>query len=627
MSPRSLADAAGQFKLERNVLTCGIGSVRRYVGASYLTLILRSTGGLSNQFESEYRSMSETSIGNDEVRFPLTSLNEQLLAFLRIANAMLEATDLDQILSAITREVSRVIDFDRSSVALVAPDKKSLILRNIHKGGTAEKYGEGRVIQIDERTVIGWVALHRTPLLRSYIDKADVFEEVVHEEQMKSDIVVPLVGRDQLIGTLNVGSYRPHAFTATDLEVMENCGKFASLAIEHTTLRLEAQDLSERYQRLLENANDIIMIVDKNTGAVVDGNRKCEQVLGYPKEQLASRSFFEFFAKEDHYQARRDFINILSQKSLTFLDRRMIGRDGNVIYVDINASMIKLKHDFFIQVIAHNVSQRKMLEQQIIYQNQRLQSANRKLTEVDRMKTEFLANTSHELKTPLSIIMAYSDSLRDSDLSDANRLGFANVIRENGEHLLSLINNLLDLSKLEISGQSLHMSLSHVHDAIKSIWPDIEKQAKQKEIALSFVPGEYVPVTYFDNGQIVRVFHCLFQNAIKFTDKNGQVKVTTSQRVSEIWIQCTDTGTGIHNEELERVFDTFHQVDGSSSRKVGGLGIGLSLARHIVELHKGRLWVESEFGVGSTFTVALPVDTEEVLLRSRTSASDTGRSE
>lgn len=566
--------------------------------------------------------MSDLYLENDETRFPLTSLNEQLLAFLRIANAMLEATDLDQILSAITREVSRVIDFDRSSVALLAADKKSLVLRNIHKGRSPEKFGEGRVIPIDEHTVIGWVAIHRTPLLRSFIDNSSMFTEVVHEEPLKSDIVVPLVGRDDFIGTLNVGSYRPNAFTQTDLEVMENCGKFASLAIEHTMLRLEAQELSERYTRLQENANDIIMIVDKNTGAIVDGNRKCEQLLGYTKEQLAKRSFFEFFAKEDHFQARRDFINILSQKSLTFIDRRMVGRDGNVIYVDINASMIKLKEDMFIQVIAHNVSQRKMLEQQIIFQNQRLQSANRKLMEVDRMKTEFLSNISHELRTPLSIIMAYSDSLRDKDLSETNRIEFIDVIRENGMHLLTLINNLLDLTKLEISGQSLHISLSHVHDVIKSIWSEIEKQAAKKEIELLFVPGEDVPVTYFDNGQMLRVFQCLLQNAIKFTDKHGQVKVSTMNMMQEIWIQCTDTGVGIRRDELTRVFETFHQVDGSSSRKAGGLGIGLSLARHIVELHKGRLWVESEVGVGSTFTVALPVDTEEALVKAKNPSAD-----
>jgi PAS domain S-box-containing protein len=558
--------------------------------------------------------MSDETNGSQEVVFPLTSLNEQLLAFLRIANAMLEAKDLDQILSAITREVSRVIDFDRSSVAFLSPDKKSLVLRNIHKGRSKQKYGEGRMIPIDEKTVIGWVAKYMKPLLRSQITETGEFEEVVHEEPLKSDIVVPLIGRGGLIGTLNVGSYRADAFTQTDLEVMENCGKFASLAIEHTTLRLEALELSARYKTIQEHANDIIMIVDRNTGKIVEGNRKCESVLGYEKEGLLKRSFFDLFAKEDHYQARRDFINILSQKSLAFVDRRMISRDGNVIYVDINANLIQLKEDLFIQMIVHNVSQRRMLEQQIIHQNQRLQEVNRKLRQVDQMKTEFLANISHELRTPLSIIMAYSESLREPDLSERDRLSFLDVISENGANLLTLINNLLDLSKLEISGQSLNMSLSHVHDVINSIWPRMEELAGDKGVNLSFEAGKDVPVTYFDNNQLVRVIQCLIQNAIKFTDKSGYVEVTTIYKDDEIWIQVLDTGTGIHKDEVDHIFETFHQVDGSSSRKAGGLGIGLALARHIVELHKGKLWVDSEFGIGSTFTVSLPLDTEEVFL-------------
>jgi PAS domain S-box-containing protein len=332
--------------------------------------------------------MSEETTGNQGPVFPLTNLAGELLAFVEIANAMLEAHDLDEILSAITREVGRVVDFDRSSVAILTPDKKSLALRNIHKGGAHdgdEKFGEGRTIPIDESSVIGWVATHRKAMIRHDIDDTNGFEEVVREEPLRSDIVVPLIVRDDVIGTLNVGSYRASAFSSRDLEVLENCGKFASLAIEHTMLRLGAQDISDRYKTLQENANDMIMVIDKNTGGLVEVNRKCERVLGYTKQQLLNKSYFDLFAPEDQYPARRDFINILSQKSMTIVDRRMIGRDGNVIYVDINANVIKIKDDLFIQAVVHNVSQRRMLEQQIIYQNKNLHAVNKKLTRVDQM--------------------------------------------------------------------------------------------------------------------------------------------------------------------------------------------------------------------------------------------------
>jgi len=570
-------------------------------------------------------TLSDETKEKQQQAFPLTNLNEQLLAFMRIGSAMLEAKDLDEILSAITREVARVIEFDRSSIAFYQPDKNILVLRNIHKG-TADKrkevpVGEGREIPIDESSIVGWVAMNKRPLVRYDIDETSDFIEVVAEEPLRSDIVVPMMIRDELAGTLNIGSYKPNAFTKTDLEVLTNCAQFASLAIEHTMLRLKAQDLLERYKTLQQTANDIIMLIDRNTGKIVEVNKKFTNVLGYTPMDIETRSFFDLFAQEDQYQARRDFINILSQKSTTFVDRRMISQEGNFIYIDINASLITLKEGTFIQMIVHNISQRKMLEQQIIQKNQNLQQVNRKLTQVDSMKTQFLANISHELRTPLSIIIAYTESLRDKSMSDEERETFLDVISENGANLLTLINNLLDLSKLKISGHSLALSLSHVHDVVKSIWDEMAKNASEKIVKLTFEPGVGVPVTYFDNNQLVRVIVCLIQNAIKFTSAGGSVKVTTTSDSSEVLLQVIDTGCGIRPEEIDDIFDAFHQVDGSSSRKEGGLGIGLALAKHIVELHKGRLLVESEYGAGSTFTIGLPIDKQDALQHDRAPSS------
>jgi PAS domain S-box-containing protein len=548
---------------------------------------------------------------------------EHVLAFVEIANAMLAATGLESILAAITKEVSRLVDFDVSSVAILNADRKTLVHRAIHKGDSAaEKFGEGRLIPIDESSVLGWVVIHGETVHRPNIQTCDRFEEVISEEPLRTDIVVPLVSRGETIGTLNIGSYTVNAFSKTDVEVIEQCAQFASRAIAHTQLRLEAEVLGRRYKTLLENANDLIMLVEKGSARLAEVNRKCESVLGYTREQLINQSYFELFAEEDRYQVRRDFINLLSQGSMTFVDRKMVDQDGNLVFVDINANLIRLKDGLFVQMIVHNVSQRRMLEQQIICQNKNLQEINKKLTDVDKMKTEFLANISHELRTPLSIIIAYSESLKDPKLPDESRQQFLEVIAENGASLLQLINNLLDLSKLEVSGQMLSMSLSHIHDVINSVWPKMEKRAAAKNIELTLSPDPKVPVTYLDNNQIVQVISCLIQNAIKFTEREGFVGVDTSYTGKEIWIKVTDTGMGIPEDEIPHIFETFRQVDGSSSRRWGGLGIGLALAKHIVELHKGRLWVESEYGRGSTFTVALPLETEQVFLDEAKEISD-----
>jgi signal transduction histidine kinase len=262
-----------------------------------------------------------------------------------------------------------------------------------------------------------------------------------------------------------------------------------------------------------------------------------------------------------------------------------------------------------------------MLEQQIILQNKDLQDANQRLREVDEMKTEFLANISHELRTPLSVIIAYTEAMRDGMVGEADRKHFLDVIAENGQSLLRLINDLLDLSKLEVSGTMLSFTLSHIHDVIRVAWPKVIAAAEVKGIEVAFKPGYEIPVVYIDNKRISQVVMCLAQNAVKFTERGGKVEVSTRRSDEGVVIQVTDTGAGIPDEQIASVFDTFRQLDGSSTRRWGGLGIGLAIAKHIIELHGGRIWVESKAGVGSTFAFMIPVETDEV---TRTSSFDNG---
>ncbi|NIM19707.1 MAG: PAS domain S-box protein [Candidatus Latescibacteria bacterium] len=534
---------------------------------------------------------------------------QQLIAMVRISNTILQCTELDDILASITRELSSLIEFDRSDIALYVPEKNALVLRHIHKGDKrSTKYGENREIPMDETNVIGWAAVHKKLIVRTDIKEDKRFVEIVSEEKLQSDVIVPLIAREKLIGTLNVGSRRKNFFSGTDLEIIENCAKLACVAVEHALLLKEAKELGEKYKALQKSANDLIILINPNTGKLMEINNKAESALGLKRENVESKSFFDLFAEEDQYQARRDFINVLSQKSTSFVDRRMITSDGGVIYVDINASLVQLEGGVSIQTIIHDVSQRKMLEQQIIRQNKNLQDINKKLKELDEMKTEFLARITHELKTPLSIILAYSESLRHADLPAEEQEKFLDVIDEQGQSLLSLIDNLLDLSNLEISTTMLNVTLGHLHDVIRSIWPQVERSARAKDISISFQPGYDIPVTYLDNKRILQVLSCLVNNAIKFTDSGRSIEVRTKVDDGEIWVEVADTGEGIPAEKIPGIFDTFHQIDGSISRRWGGMGIGLAMAKHIIDLHGGKIWVESEVGMGSIFTFSLPVE-------------------
>ena len=533
-----------------------------------------------------------------------------------IAETMLRHTNLDDILSAITRELYRIIRFDRTSVALLGPDGRSLVLSHIHTAdGMIDDPAEGRRIPLDESTLVGWVATHRKPVLRGKVAGNDRFDEVVREAKLQSDMVVPLVARGRLIGTLNAGSVTEDAFTEEDLENLLSCANLVCGAIEHALSLKEARDIGDRYQKLQQHGSDIFMLIEKNTGRLSEVNRKCCDTLRYTDAELLTKTFFDLFPKEDQYQARRDFINVLSEKTRSFIDRRMIKKNGEIIFVDISANMITIKDETFIQVVMHDVSQRKMLEQQIIMQNKNLQDANKSLREVDQMKMEFLDNISHELRTPLSIIIAYSEALRDENIGPENRAKFLGVIAENGQDLLQLIDDLLDLSHLEMSGAMVNTSLSHVHDVVRSVWRRVERLAADKRIRIEFEPGEDVPVIYIDNRRITQVLMSLLHNAIKFTGERGSITVRTRLSEEGVLVQVEDTGTGIAPDQLPKIFDAFKQLDGSSTRKWGGLGIGLAMAKHIVELHGGRIWVESDEERGSVFTFVLPVDFDDDFLK------------
>ena len=541
--------------------------------------------------------------------------NGRMQAMLGMATSLLRCVDVDEILSTISRELRNILAFDRLGVALLSPDKRALALRDIrdHDDASERKGQEERTVPLAAGNVIGWVASNREAVMRHDIPADTRFEEMAGEERVMSDMTMPLIVRGELIGTLNVGSNSKNAFTKSDLDALEYSGAFVALAIERITLLRHALEIGDRYRFLQDNSNDIILLVDKKNGKVVEANRKSLEVFKCSLEAMLEKSYIELFARDNIYQARKDFIHILSERSFFFPDRKLVSATGEIVCADINTNLVTIRDETYIQVMICDISHRKELEKQITSQNKHLQQVNRKLREVDSMKREFLANISHELRTPLSIILAYSESMRDESISHEDRNKFLDVISENGETLLGLINNLLDLSRLEISGAMLNVTLAHVHDVIRSIWPQTERAAREKGITLSFQPGDDIPIIYFDTKQIMKVISCLLHNAIKFTNNGGSVRIITAREGDEVHITVSDTGMGIPYEAIPHIFATFHQVDGSSSRKWGGMGIGLSLAKHIVGLHNGRLWVDSEVDKGSEFTVALPVDGERHL--------------
>jgi signal transduction histidine kinase len=233
---------------------------------------------------------------------------------------------------------------------------------------------------------------------------------------------------------------------------------------------------------------------------------------------------------------------------------------------------------------------------------------NRELEIASQHKSQFVANMSHELRTPLAAILGYAELIQEGFYGPQpeKSMDALTRIRSNGKHLLGLINTVLDIAKIESGQFSLNLGEYALESVIETVRSATESLAQNKKLALKTEVGKSLPIGLGDEQRLTQVLLNLVGNALKFTDA-GEVRITAGAANGHFTVSVSDTGPGIPPEERERIFEKFRQVDSSNTRAKGGTGLGLAIAREIVEMHGGRIWVESTMGQGSTFRLELPV--------------------
>ena len=240
-------------------------------------------------------------------------------------------------------------------------------------------------------------------------------------------------------------------------------------------------------------------------------------------------------------------------------------------------------------------------------QTARLGAVNAELERANQHKAEFLANMSHELRTPLNSILGFSQLLLEGDggILTRDQRQDVDIIAQNGQHLLVLINDLLDISKLEAGKAQLHRGEVEVEPLISECVESVSSLAKNKKLELSATVSTEVGRVFADGPKLKQVLLNLLGNAIKFTEA-GSVRVTAERQGAELLISVRDTGIGVPPDDAERIFESFQQGQSGISGKYQGTGLGLAISRRLVEMHGGRIWVKSTPGQGSTFTFTIP---------------------
>jgi PAS domain S-box-containing protein len=364
------------------------------------------------------------------------------------------------------------------------------------------------------------------------------------------------------------------------------------------------------YTRSLIEANiDALMTTDPR-GIITDLNKQMEELTGCTRAELIGAPFKNYFTDQERAEAGINLV--LSEKKLTDYELTVLSRDGKQTVMSYNATTFydrdrKLQGVF---AAARDVTERNRLDQVLLEKNIELENARAVADKTNLAKSDFLANMSHELRTPLNSVIGFSEVLQDQLFGPINekQLEYVGNILTSGKHLLSLINDILDLSKVESGKMELELSHFSLQETLEASLIMFREKALKEGVSLHLELGQLADINIFaDQRKFKQILFNLLSNAVKFTPVNGTVVVNAARDGAFIEISVKDTGVGIKDEDISKLFQTFTQLESVYTKKHEGTGLGLALTRKLVELHGGRIWVKSEVDQGSSFIFNIPI--------------------
>jgi len=374
--------------------------------------------------------------------------------------------------------------------------------------------------------------------------------------------------------------------------------------ITHQKALRDSKLVDARYRGLLESIPDAIVIVN-NTGNIVLVNSQTENLFGHTRADLLGQPVECLMPARFRHQHSGHRLNFFANPHERPIgaDLELFGqrKDGTEFPVEISLSPLETEAGTLVSSSIRDITERKIFERS-------LQNAN-------RMKSEFLAGMSHELRTPLNGIIGFTEFLMDEKPGalNAKQKEYLNDVYQSAQHLLQLINDVLDLAKIEAGKIDLHPEPFRVDKAVCQVCAVVNGIAQKGGIIVTVKVSPELEEVTLDQQKFKQVCYNLLSNAVKFTEIGGKVEIGAAPLNGgrfELWV--ADNGIGIKSRDIERLFREFEQLDAGSARRYEGTGLGLALTRKLLEFQGGSIRVKSEPGVGSTFTVTLPVTSGEV---------------
>jgi PAS domain S-box-containing protein len=508
-----------------------------------------------------------------------------LMPLFELSKDFLATLDLNSLLDQIVQTGLQETKADRASLMLLEGQelviKASVGLPSEIAAAARDKVGQG---------IAGWVADRGEALLLA--DGASLnpqIREAMTRGEIASALCVPLLVKDKVVGVLNLSKLgEGPAFTQGDLEFISILGGEAAIAIENARLYREAIDEKRKTETILEGTFDGLVVID-NDMRITSFNPGAEAITGHAASQVLGRRLTEVFGPE----VWRD--DSLLQKAASTGERvapQEVVISGKLGSRDALLGITPL-YDSGGKVFGYLLSFADITH----------------LKEVDRLKSNIVANVSHELRAPLASIKAYTELLLDELEGDDRdlRQRFLKVIDQETDRLTELIGGLLDLSRLEAGQFVMKKEPLQVGEVIDDTLGLFDMQAQENKISLHADIQPDLPPILADRELVNVLIKNLVGNAIKFSNEGGRVDVVAREEGANLILSVIDQGMGIPPDDLPHIFEKFYRVWSTTESGIKGVGLGLVLAKEAAEAHGGQIEVESELGVGSRFIVTLPI--------------------
>ncbi len=516
--------------------------------------------------------------------------------------------DKETLLDYVVQRIQTEFDFYHTHIYLLDPETKELVMAS-GSGEVGQKLkARGHRLQIGQG-IVGRVAQTGQPLISEDVTQSSIFVRNDLLSNTQSELAVPLLKGEQLLGVLDIQSEQLDRFTGEDLSLMQSVANQLATALDNARLLANTQEALREVGRLNRrltrqgweevkeesqvsgyrfHVHDNLIIPDNET--LLPPMRQAATQKQLVKQTLQANGNAQAELAVP-LVLRGEVIGVLGVKR----EEKPTWSEEEVSAVETVANQIALA----LENARLSQEQGKTIE---------------KLQEVDRLKSEFLTSMSHELRTPLNSIIGFADVLIQGIDGELNDLALHDIqlIYNSGQHLLAIINDILDLSKIEAGKMELVCEPLTMKPVVNEVLAATQSLFKDKSIEMVIDVPEVLPPIYADKLRLNQILLNLVSNAAKFTSE-GQITIqanVSDEEPDKMFISVTDTGIGIPEKKQRTIFDRFSQADSSTTRQYGGTGLGLPICLQLVHMHGGKIGVRSKEGQGSTFFFTIPLATE-----------------